>query len=375
MRAINSTVMKQVNRHMILDCIRRRPISRAELSDETQLTRASITQIVDSLMQEGLVMESATVDSRRPGRRQTQLTLVKDALCVAGVYCGPSRYELGLMNLHGKELWSYSSEYKSKDIPTLMDEVAEILKDAVEKLNPKPAKVYGVGVCLPSPVEQHRADVLRRPGMAQKRNEYLAEELRKRLNWDVYIGNATNAYALDELYFGIGRDGIENFMVLRVDESVGAGFVINGNLFMGARGFSPEIGHITLDRNGPPCKCGNCGCLDLYLATSNVLKDTPFSTWPEVIDSMDENPLAREIYEHEVEILAFEIMNLANVMDLDKVVITGDLLYGGDRLTESINRFMDERFVYRMDKSSVICSREINIARIACMPAYHTIFA
>lgn len=375
MRAINSAVMKQVNRHMILDCIRRRPISRAELSDETQLTRASITQIVDNLMQEGLVMESATVDSRRPGRRQTQLTLVKDALCVAGIYCAANHYELGLMNLQGKVLWSYSKAYGDRDIPVLMDEAVQILKDAVENLNPKPSKVYGVGLCFQSPVEQRHADILRRPGITRNRFGFLADELRKRLGWDVYVGNATNAYALDELYFGIGREGIENFMVLRVDDCVGAGFVINGNLFMGARGFSPEIGHITLDREGPLCKCGNRGCLELYLATPYVLKATPFASWPEVIDSMDENPQAKAIYEAEVETLAFEIMNLANVMDLDKVVITGDLLYGGDRLTESINHFMDERFVYRMDKSSVICSKEINIARIACMPAYHTIFA
>ena len=106
-----------------------------------------------------------------------------------------------------------------------------------------------------------------------------------------------------------------------------------------------------------------------------MLKDTPFSSWQQIIDSMDENPLAREIFEGEVEILAFEIMNLANVMDLDKVVITGDLIYGGSRLTEAINRFMDESFVHRMDASSVVCSREINLSRIACMPAYHSIFA
>jgi len=123
------------------------------------------------------------------------------------------------------------------------------------------------------------------------------------------------------------------------------------------------------------CRCGNRGCLELYLATPNVLKDTPFSSWRQIIDGMDENPLAREIFDSEVETLAFEIMNLANVMDLDKVVITGDLIYGGNRLTESINRFMAERFVHRMDADSVVSSREVNLPRIACMPAYHSIFA
>ena len=375
MRAVNSAVMKEINRHMVLDCIRRRPISRAELSDETQLTRASITQIVDNLIREGLVMESATVDSRRPGRRQTQLTLVKDALCIAGLFCGSHSYQLGLMNLHGRVLWSCRREFAGRAVPELMDEAARILKDAVENLSPKPLKVYGLGICLPSPVEQQHAEAFRRPDIARQRNAHLAQEMHRRLGWDVYIGNETNAYALDELYFGLGRDGIENFMVLRVDESVGAGFVINGNLFMGARGFSPEIGHITLERDGPKCRCGNRGCLELYLATSHVLKDTPFSHWKELVDAIDDHPLAAELFTAEVETLAFEIMNLANVMDLDKVVITGDLIYGGDRLAEAINHFMDDRFVHRMDADSVVSSQEINLSRIACMPAYHSIFA
>lgn len=367
--------MKEINRHMILDCIRRRPISRAELSDETQLTRASITQIVDSLMQEGLVMETATVDRRRPGRRQTQLALVNDALCIAGIYCGPREYELGIINLHGKVLWSFHKSYEDKGIPELMDDAAQILTEALENLSPKPMNVYGLGVCLPSPVEQHHADSLRRPGAARKRNEYLAEEMRRRLGWDIYIGNINNAYALDELYFGIGQKDIDNFMILRVDESVGAGFIINRSLFMGARGYSPEIGHITLDREGPLCKCGNRGCLELYVSPASLLKETPFRSWREVVDTMDKNLPAKQLFEAEVETLAFEIMNLANVMDLDKVVITGDLIYGGDRLVESISRFMDEHFVHRMGASSVICSRGINLSRIACMPAYHSIFA
>ena len=375
MRAVNSTVMKQINRHMVLDCIRRRPISRAELADETQLTRASITQIIESLIQEGLVMETATVNDRRPGRRKTHLTLVKDALCIAGVFCKPTNCDLGLMDLNGKVLWCDHLEYGTMKLPDILDTIAQKLRNAVESLSPKPQRVYGLGICMPSPVQERYIEHLRRPGIANQWNSFLANEMNKRLGWEVYIGNGNNAYALDELYFGIGQDDIENFMVLRVEEDVGSGFVINRNLFMGARGFSPEIGHITLDREGPLCKCGNRGCLELYLAIPHVLKNTPFSTWKEVIDNMDENPLARQIFNGEVELLAFEIMNLANVMDLDKVVIAGDLIYGGEKLVENINSFMNERFVHRMDKGSVVCSKGINIARIACMPAYHSIFA
>lgn len=374
MRAINSAVMKELNRKMVFNCIRRRPVSRAELSEETQLTRASITQIVDGLMADGLVVEKAVVDRKTPGRRQTQLALVEDALCIAGIYCSRSSYTLSLINLSGKVLWSDNRIYNERDFSEIMDEAAELLRSAVESLSPK-QKVCRLGVCLPSPVEKSHAEIIRKPGVWKNRNIYFEEEMQKRLGWDVSIGNISNAFALDELYFGIGCEGAENFMVLRVDEGVGAGFIINNKLFRGARGFSPEIGHITLMRGGPRCICGNQGCLELFLAPPHILRDTPFSSWREVMDAMDTNPAAKEIYDRQVETLAFEIMNLANVMDLDKVVITGDLVYGGEKLTRDIGCFMDENFVHRMDEDSVVPSREVNLARVATMPAYHALFA
>ena len=101
MRAINSSVMKQSNRKMVLKWIRRRPISRAELSDCTQLTRASITQIVDELMEEGLVTETESVGRNKLGRKQTQLAIVKDAMYIAGVNLRRKGYDLGVINLAG----------------------------------------------------------------------------------------------------------------------------------------------------------------------------------------------------------------------------------------------------------------------------------
>ena len=108
MRAINSSVMKQSNRRMVLGWIRRRPISRAELSDCTQLTRASITQIVDELMQDGLVTEAESVGNNNLGRKQTRLAIVEDALYIAGVNLRRTGYDLGVINLAGEVLWQRS---------------------------------------------------------------------------------------------------------------------------------------------------------------------------------------------------------------------------------------------------------------------------
>lgn len=375
MRAINSVIMKQLNRRMVLDCIRRRPISRAELSDETQLTRASITQIVDGLMREGLVEESAVVDRRSPGRRQTQLTIVKDALCIAGMVLGARRYDLGLMNLAGDVIWHSWGQTGRRNVYEILDEIADRLREAARIHAPENARMHGLGVCMPSPLDRQSAGRRMHLDYSDPESAILAAEMHKRLSWEIYMGNISNAYALDELYFGLGRRGVENFMVLRVDENVGAGFIIKGRLFVGARGFSPEIGHITLIPNGPRCKCGNRGCLENYISVPAILKGSAYSEWRRLVDAVDEDPHAEALFRREAEYLAFEIVNLANVLDLDKVVVTGQLVYGGDRLAEMINRCMDESFVHRMGRSSVVAGGEINIARVATMPAYHAIFA
>ena len=366
--------MKEYNRRMVLNCIRSKPVSRAELSDATKLTRASITQIVDSLIREGLVMESDIVDSRRPGRRQTRLMIVRDALCIAGVNLSAYGYDLGLANLAGEVLWQGQGESNGRSMPEVLDEIAVRLRDAVEALNPRPGRIFGLGVCLPSPLDCPHADAARQ-NASEWSNSYISAELQKRLGWEVFVDNISNAYALDEFYFGIGCSGEENFMVLRIDENVGTGFIMKGRLLVGARGLSPEIGHITLVPDGPKCKCGNCGCLENYISVPAVLKDSPYSSWKHLVDSIDTDPLARERFLGEATTLTFEIVNLSNVLDLDKVVLSGSLVYGGRRLAEIINRSMDERFTHRMGKNAVIPGGEINISRIASMPAYHAIFS
>ena len=86
MNAINASVMRSANRKMLLDHIRRRPISRSELAEATGLTRASVTQIIDELMAGGLVREVASVGRNRLGRRSVQLALCPQARCLFGVH-------------------------------------------------------------------------------------------------------------------------------------------------------------------------------------------------------------------------------------------------------------------------------------------------
>ena len=374
MQAINAAVMWRNNRCMVLDCIRRRPISRAELSDETHLTRASITQIVDELIADGLVRESAPVSNHRPGRRQTLLTLAPDALNIAGINIGHQGYELGLIDLSGREIWSGAGSLSGRAPAELLDEIARRLTEAVAARGLHPEQICCVGVSAPGPLDPIDGALLNPPNFRAWHGVPVASMLQERLGLRVHLANVANAHALDEMYFGVGREGVRDFMLLRVDESVSAGFVLDGRLFSGARGRCPEIGHITVDRNGPLCDCGNRGCLEKYLAFPAALAGTPFSSWREVVDILDASAAAASLFDRVAEDLAFEIINIINVFDLERIVLSGHLGYRGARLAEEVSHRVNGRSLRRLSSQAVVSGGLPRTVRIAAMPAYHTLF-
>lgn len=375
MHAINSSVMKQSNRKMVLGWIRRRPISRAELSDCTQLTRASITQIVDELMEEGLVTETESVGRNKLGRKQTQLAIVKDAMYIAGVNLRRKGYDLGVINLAGEVLWQRSGATLGREVCTVLDEIAAQLMDAMRALEIPPERLYGVGVGAPGPLDRCGGTILNPPNFRLWHNVPIVQMLKARTGWNAFLANVSNAHALEELYFGIGREGVQNFMLLRVDEGVGAGIVLGGRLFSGPRGQCPEIGHVSIDRNGPACACGRRGCWERYISFPAVLQGTPFTSWPQVIDALDGNPDADALFARVAENLAFEIANIANVFGLDRIVLSGNFVYGGDRLAAAVNRKMQGQCLWEMGAQPVLPGRPMETARIAAMAAYHSIFS
>ena len=130
MRAINAGIMKSVNRSIVLDWIRRGSISRAELAAKTELTRASITQIVDLLIRDGLVKETSAINRGRPGRKQTQLAIVGDSLCFGGVCMLYDRYFLSLMDLDGRMHWQEAGVITDCPVEAVLDEIAELVPAA-----------------------------------------------------------------------------------------------------------------------------------------------------------------------------------------------------------------------------------------------------
>ncbi len=127
------------------------------------------------------------------------------------------------------------------------------------------AHVRAIGIGAPGPLDPWRGIVLEAPNVGGMRDFPLKARLEQELGVPVFVGNDANLAALGEQRYGAGR-GVANLIYLTISTGIGGGIIADGKLFLGARGFAGEVGHQTLDVNGPRCNCGNLGCFEALAA-------------------------------------------------------------------------------------------------------------
>jgi len=366
MKAVNANAMRSINRKIILDHIRRNPISRAELAELTGLTRASVTQIIDGLMEDGFVEETDVVGRNRLGRRNTQLALRADARYFFGVNLSRLHCDVGMMDLSGNVCCRERLEIVGREPEEVLCSIAETILGQREKFGLDENRIGGIGVCAPGPLDIKKGVILNPPNFDAWHGVAVGPELSRLSGIPVMTENVSNAHALDEKFFGVARDA-RNFVLLRVDEGVGSGTVINNRLFHGTRGFAAEYGHVSVDMNGPLCSCGNRGCLEKYISIPAILRNTPYHSWREAAG--DEAIIGRM-----AEYLAFAIINIFNSLDVEKVILAGELAEDSGKLIEEVNRRVANRIIFPLDAAPVAAGGITHPVRQAAMPALYNLF-
>lgn len=341
----NAEYTKEYNRKMFLRLLRMAPMSRAEIARRMGLTRAATSLIADELLSEGLIQET-TANATHRGRTPVPLTLRHDALYAVGVYLNRDGCIAGIVNMCGDVLVKERLHLEG----TGKREKLEILAEAVEHMQRRAQipreKMIGVGVSAPGPLDGESGIILNPPRFDLWHYTEIGTILQERLGLPIYLEN--NASCLARYNHGkADAMGSENFLLLLVDSGVGSGVISGGKVLKGAGYFTSELGHTSIDFKGRSCACGNIGCLEAYAAIPNLLRNTPFTSWQEVMDSRQENPGAMELVELETDYLAAGIANMTNIVSLDTVLLAGELLYGAAELAPILERKVNSRILRR----------------------------
>jgi predicted NBD/HSP70 family sugar kinase len=307
--------------------------SRTAIAARTGLTKASVTSLVDELMACGLVAEDEPTRGTR-GRPATTLRVHPAAPAAIGVDLGVNAVTAVRTDLSGLLLAEQRVAAHGRD--RTVDTIVEAIAVAWRAAAPGGSLVAGTAIAVPGVVDRD-GTVLRAPNLPALSGVNLPALVAERLGLDpadVLADNEANLAALATLASGTaGR----NFVHVSGEVGVGAGVVIDGQLFRGAGGLAGEIGHVPVDADGRPCGCGGRGCLEQYAGQEHLA-----------------TAAERAVAGHS---LGIALSALVNVLDVHTVVLGGVYAEVFDELAPAVREELARRVVASEQRELVVqCS-------------------
>jgi glucokinase-like ROK family protein len=234
------------------------PLFPADIVRQTGLAKSTVSGYVDRLLSAGLIR-----DEVKPGGKRRMLKVAESAGCVVGVDLGQTHLQVGLCDLQGDILDSIAEPVVllHETPESILARVAEAVCALCSRNALAPAALSGIGFGLPGPVDYAKGFSVSPPVMPGWDRFPIATMLRRQFTCPVVVDNDVNVLALAERDKGLAAQE-RDFLYIKVGSGIGAGLVVDGRIYRGARGAAGDIGHIRVDEDTTLCHCGNRGCLE-----------------------------------------------------------------------------------------------------------------
>ena len=356
----NNSDLTEMNRSAIVKILQQRDVcSRAEIAKITGLTQASITKITAVLIEMGIVSEVGTIKGNG-NRRSIGLRLNAEEKQVIGVKFSRHMFAVGVFDISGKLYTMRETEFELEQDTR---EVLTDMKDQIHETLKKYKNVVAIGLALPGPYIREEGRIAMVTSMPKWHDINFIDEFKNEFNKPLFIEQDANAGALAEWWFGNHGRPLNTLAYFLAGEGVGSGIVENDNLLLGMQGVASEVGHISIDVNGPRCECGNYGCLELYCCASAMLERAK-QEMPDLMnkkyknraeacgDVFEEarrgNRKAGKVVDEIANYLAYGCVTLINAYNPDIIVIGDIISMGGDLLLPTIKKTVQARVIPEM---------------------------
>lgn len=370
----NSSKVKSHNqRAILLALLRHKLVSRVDLAQLTGLSSTTITNLIAELLEQGIVTEEGTEMFQRrsgAGRPRTALRLVPEARYAVGIHIGVGKIRVGVADLRARLVSCDSFVHPlDKSAETVIDQTIRLIDRVISQSRVPRQNVIGIGVGASGLVNPETGFNILAPNLGW-RDIPLREWLATRLDIPVCVDNNVRAMALGEALFGAAQNvRVLAFVYGRI--GVGAGFVVDGQLFRGSGAGAGEIGHtkIILD-GGLVCRCGKRGCLEPLVSEPAMLQQA------QELASRDKNSLlafylgqsqeptieqvfeaaragdqpTQEMLTGQARYLGIALANLVNILNPDLILLGGIFSQGEDLLLPRIEETMRQQSFANLGK-------------------------
>lgn len=342
LKRINQDDLRNHNLSVVLNTMLRSTsaFSRADLAKETGLTKATMSLLVSMLIEHRIVKEGAPLVQSVYGRPSTPLNIAGGSVCGIGIQINTDGYGYIVLDLDGSvvaERW-IAHDLHDADADALFGELDVMLYEQEKTLRAQNYRIAGVGLALPGLVTED-GHLLMARNLGWEDLDLSRFDLIR--HFDVTVANESNmaavaqlpGYATQRTDEGIvGPNG--SFLYVSTDIGIGGAIVRAGRVVTGDHGFAGEIGHLSVQMDGPVCRCGRRGCVEAYAGRRSMVEAAGVATGNDAasLEAIDEftrrveagDPVATAVFADAGDAMASMLTSVINLADLDTVIIGGN---------------------------------------------------
>ncbi|OIP71962.1 MAG: hypothetical protein COZ07_02355 [Candidatus Infernicultor aquiphilus] len=344
----NSIVIRKWNLSNIFKAIRKQgSISRIELTEITGCSAGTVSNHVRTLIKKGFVIETKKGISSG-GRKPIQLMINPHKAYIFSIEIEVNQIKIVMFDLEIKVITksvipiTYKDDYQ-KNLEQVFFEMDKMREEKNLKLD----NLLGIGVAVPGLIDKEKGILEFAPNLGWK-NVYILKIFKDKFNLPVILDNEAKAAAIGEREFIYPK--MDNMVFISINEGIGCGVILNGELYRGASGNAGEFGHIIIDNNGLVCHCGNKGCwetlasesyiVNRYLKLSNSNKELTKKEIYQIGKNGDKKII--EIFNEVGRNIGIGLVNIINGLSPELLVIGGGIVEIKDYIYDEIIKKLEE---------------------------------
>ncbi|HEX4815069.1 MAG TPA: ROK family transcriptional regulator [Nonomuraea sp.] len=302
--------MRARNLAVVLDAIYRTgPHTRAALAELTGLTKTTVSSLVADLLEAGAVTESGAVRGGERGRPGVAVSLSGHRVATLGLEINIDYLAACVVDLTRQVRLRriVSADNRNSDSGLVLERLRDLMKETTAQAERAGLRVIGTALAVPGTVE---GGTLRNAPHLGWRDVRVA---------DLTLDNEANLGALGELWFG---SRASDFLYVSGEIGIGAGLVVGGSVFRGTYGLAGELGHVVVVPDGPACRCGGRGCLEVYAGQDALLG--PLESVGALVAALEAgDPRALESCGRAGHALGVALTSAVHLLDPGRIVLGG----------------------------------------------------
>lgn len=380
MQSYRQIHLKNFNRIALLNYIRRHgSATKTSLSEVTGLTFMAIKNILEELMALQLIRQD-DYSSSATGHKSATYRINENYGYTVGLHINVYETRAAVMNLNGEILArkKHRDPAVHSDQKRFIDSIADLVNQTIEESGVPREQLIGLGVAVPGPVNPEAGMVLTPPNFPSLHYMPIGSVLQNKLRIPTLVEKDANAIALGEYWYGAGSNRPapnSNLVYIDADMGIGSGLIIGGELYRSSNFQAGEFGHITLDLNGPPCNCGNKGCLEAMGSALAIQKNirAQLAKYPEhplypirnsftISDvlqcAMDNDVLCISTLNQSADYMGKAINTLNNLLDPSCIVLGGMLTDEYKAYFDIVRNTISHKY-FRADQQSVLVKAKL----------------